>query len=269
MIFGNLHETAGTGVVFTQNPQLQQQGVNLYGDYTTRSQGEDIVAGLVKPLPISANQVQNGDVNDSLEKKYPLIYQKIEALANDLVNNHGYSPQEIEFTFESDNPDDLYILQIRDMDMASDNAVQVFVSSPENMSLAGRGIGIGGGAMNGRVAFDLDDMKKVRKKYPNQKVILIRPDTVPDDIGMIFETDGLLTARGGATSHAAVTAVRLGKTAIVNCSKLKVYEDKKYCKLNRVTFNVGDEIAIDGSLGNIFEGNYSIEGETGYKRFSF
>jgi len=269
MIFGNLHETSGTGVVFTQNPQLQQQGVNLYGDYTTRSQGEDIVAGLVKPLPISANQVQNGDVNLSLEKKYPLIYQKINTLANDLVNNYGYSPQEIEFTFESDNPDDLYILQTRDMDMASDNAVQVFIDRKENMSLAGRGIGIGGGAMNGRVAFDFEDMKMVRKDYPDQKVILVRPDTVPDDIGMIFETDGLLTARGGATSHAAVTAVRLGKTAIVNCSKLQVYEDEKYCKLNKVTFKVGDEIAIDGSLGNIFTGNYSIEGETGYKRFSF
>ncbi len=269
MIFGNLHETSGTGVVFTQNPMLQQQGVNLYGDYTTRSQGEDIVAGLVKPLPINANQVQNGDVNDSLEKKYPLIYQKIHDLANDLVNNHGYSPQEIEFTFESDDPDDLYILQIRDMDMASDNAVQVFIDSPENMELAGRGIGIGGGAMNGRVAFDFDDMKVIRKKYPDEKVILIRPDTVPDDIGMIFETDGLLTARGGATSHAAVTAVRLGKTAIVNCSKLQVYEDEKYCKLNKVTFSVGDKIAIEGSLGNIFCGHYSIEGEIGYKRFSF
>lgn len=269
MIFGNLHETAGTGVVFTQNPQLQQQGVNLYGDYTTRSQGEDIVAGLVKPLPISANQIQNGDINLSLEKRYPLIYNKINDLANDLVNNLGYSPQEIEFTFESDDPDDLYILQIRDMDMATDNSVQVFIDKPETMELAGRGIGIGGGAMNGRVAFDLKDIKKIRKKYPNEKVILIRPDTVPDDIGMIFETDGLLTARGGATSHAAVTAVRLGKTSIVNCSQLKVYEDEKYCKLNKITFKVGDKVAIDGSLGNIFSGNYSIESETGYKRFSF
>jgi len=123
--------------------------------------------------------------------------------------------------------------------------------------------------MNGRVAFDLKDIKKIRKKYPNEKVILIRPDTVPDDIGMIFETDGLLTARGGATSHAAVTAVRLGKTSIVNCSQLKVYEDEKYSKLNKITFKVGDKVAIDGSLGNIFSGNYSIESETGYKRFSF
>ncbi len=269
MVFGNLHETSGTGVVFTQNPQLQRQGVNLYGDYTTRSQGEDIVAGLVKPLPVSANQVQNGNTSLSLEKTYPLIYKRIYELANDLVNFHGYSPQEIEFTFESDKPEDLYILQIRDMDMASTQSVQIFTSRPDKMKLAGRGIGIGGGAMNGRVVFDIDDMEIVRKKYKGEHVILVRPDTVPDDIGMIFETNGLLTGRGGATSHAAVTAVRLGKTAIVNCSRLEVFEDEKYCKLNDLTFRVGDEIAIDGSLGNVFKGNYSIEGETGYERFKF
>jgi len=269
MVFGNLKETSGTGVVFTQNPQLQRQGVNLYGDYTTRSQGEDIVAGLVKPLPVSANQVQNGHTKLSLEKTYPLIYKRIYEIAFDLVNNHGYSPQEIEFTFESDDPEDLYVLQIRDMDMAKSQSVQIFTAKPDKMVLAGRGIGIGGGAMNGRVAFDLEDMKKLRKKYPEEKVILIRPDTVPDDIGMIFETDGLLTARGGATSHAAVTAVRLGKTAIVNCSKLQVYEDDKFCKLNDIKFGIGDEIAIDGTLGNVFRGNYSIEGETGYERFKF
>ena len=269
MVFGNLHETAGTGVVFTQNPKLQRQGVNLYGDYTTRSQGEDIVAGLVKPLPVSANQVQNGSSDSSLEKTYPLIYKKIFDIANDLVNNHGYSPQEIEFTFESDNPEDLYVLQIRDMDMAKSQSVQVFTTKHSKMELAGRGIGIGGGAMNGRVVFDLEDMRLVRKKYKDEDVILVRPDTVPDDIGMIFETNGLLTARGGATSHAAVTAVRLGKTAIVNCSKLQVFEDEKYCKLNDLVFTVGDKIAIDGNLGNVFRGNYSIEGETGYERFKF
>ena len=269
MVFGNLKETSGTGVVFTQNPQIQKQGVNLYGDYTTRSQGEDIVAGLVKPLPVSANQVVNGDGSLSLEKRYPLIYRRINEIANDLVNNHGYSPQEIEFTFESDNPDDLYILQIRDMDMASEQAAQIFISKPNSMKLAGRGIGIGGGAMNGRVAFDLEDMIEIRKKYKNENVVLVRPDTVPDDIGMIFETNGLLTARGGATSHAAVTATRLGKTAIVNCSQLHVYEDEKYCKLNGNTFKVGDNIAIDGSLGNIYCGHYPIEGDIGYRRFSF
>jgi len=269
MVFGNLRETSGTGVVFTQNPQMQRQGVNLYGDYTTRSQGEDIVAGLVKPFPVSADQVQNGDVRLSLEKNYPLIYKRIYEIANDLVNNHGYSPQEIEFTFESDNPEDLYILQIRDMDMAKAQSVKVFTVKPDEMKLAGRGIGIGGGAMNGRVAFDDEDMEEIRRKYKGENVILVRPDTVPDDIGMIFDTNGLLTARGGATSHAAVTATRLGKTAIVNCSRLQVFENEKYCRLNDMIFKVGDKIAIDGLLGNVYQGNYSIESEIGYEKFKF
>ena len=269
MVFGNLRQTSGTGVVFTQNPQAQRQSINLYGDYTTRSQGEDIVAGLVKPLPVNANQVTNGDNSKSLEKRYPKIYKKIYEIADNLVNNLGYSPQEIEFTFESDDPKDLYILQIRDMDMAKAKAIQIFKTKPHEMEIAGRGIGIGGGAMNGLVAFDNSDMIMLRKKYPDQNIILVRPDTVPDDIGMIFDTDGLLTARGGATSHAAVTAVRLGKTAIVNCSKLTVFEDDKYCTLGNIKFVVGDKIAIDGALGNVYKGNYPIENENGYEIFKF
>ncbi len=269
MVFGNLKPTSGTGVVFTQNPQAQRQGINLFGDYTTRSQGEDIVAGLVKPLPVNANQVVNGDANISLERRYPLIYKRIYEIADRLVNNLGYSPQEIEFTFESDDPKDLHILQIRDMDMAKSKAVTIFKIKPDKMEIAGRGIGIGGGAMNGLVAFDDEDMKLLRAKYPEKNIILIRPDTVPDDIGMIFDTDGLLTARGGATSHAAVTAVRLGKTAIVNCSKLSVFEDEKYCTLGKYKFKTGDEIAIDGSLGNVYRGNYPIEDEAGYETFKF
>jgi pyruvate,orthophosphate dikinase len=86
---------------------------------------------------------------------------------------------------------------------------------------------------------------------------------------MIFDTDGLLTSRGGATSHAADTAVRLGKTAVVNCSKLAVYEDDKYCMLGDVKFRTGDKMAIDGSLGNVYQGNYPIENETGYEVFKF
>jgi pyruvate,orthophosphate dikinase len=269
MVFGNKHLTSGTGVVFTQNPQAQRQSINLYGDYTTRSQGEDIVAGLVKPLPVNVNQVINGDISVSLEKRYPLIYKRIYEIADELVNRLGYSPQEIEFTFESDNPEDLYILQIRDMDMAKSRSFKIFRTKPDEMKIAGRGIGIGGGAMNGRVAFDDKDMELLRKKYPDENIILIRPDTVPDDIGMIFETDGLLTARGGATSHAAVTAVRLGKTAIVNCSKLSVFEDEKFCILGIYRFITGDKIAIDGSLGNIYKGYYPIENEEGYESFKF
>ena len=270
MVFGNLQKNSGTGVVFTQNPKKKKHGVNLYGDFTLQSQGEDIVAGLVKPLPVSNNQRNNmNDDETTLQELFPEIYEKIYQIASSLIEDHGYSPQEIEFTFESDNPDDLYILQTRDLDMAISQAVTVFSKSVEKIILTGRGIGIGGSALNGRVAFDLGDIAQLRKKYPDEAVILVRPDTVPDDIAMIFETDGLLTGKGGATSHAAVTAVRLGITSVVNCTSLDVDEDNKTCRLNEYSFKAGDKIAIDGNLGNVYKGNYPIEKEQNYNEFRY
>ncbi len=269
MIFGNKTVNSGSGVLFTQNPKKQQQGVHLYGDFSMRSQGEDIVAGLIKPRPVSKSQInsQNGD-NLSLEELFPQIYKRLYDMAVELTENLGYSHQEIEFTFESEKAEDLYILQTRDMDMAAYETVDSFSVPVDKMKLAGRGIGIGGGALNGRVAIDMEDIELLRKKYPEDAIVLIRPDTVPDDIGMIFETDALLTAKGGATSHAAVTAVRLGKTSIVNCTGLLVYEDKKYCVLNSYNFKTGDKIAIDGSLGNVYKGHYPIESSKKYSSFT-
>ncbi|MCF6170123.1 MAG: hypothetical protein L3J66_04000 [Bacteroidales bacterium] len=269
MVFGNLRKTSGTGVVFTQNPKKQKQGVHLYGDFTLCSQGEDIVAGLVKPLPVSSNQKEISNGDPSLQEQYPDIYEKLNELALQLTEHHGYGPQEIEFTFESESPEDLYILQTRDLDMSGFKSVQVFSTPVDNMKLAGRGIGIGGSAMNGRVAFDDKDIALLRKKYPGEQLILVRPDTVPDDIAMIFATDGLLTAKGGATSHAAVTAVRLGKTSVVNCSSLLVFENEKKCSLNNYTFSMGDSIAIDGYLGNVYQGSYPIETGADYTEFRF
>ncbi len=268
MIFGNKEGNSGSGVVFTQNPKKQQQGVNLYGDFSLRSQGEDIVAGLVKPGPVSKAQLVNGNSDTpSLEELFPEIYKRLHHIAVELTENLGYSHQEIEFTFESDKAEDLYILQTRDMDMASYESLDRFNVPVDKMKLAGRGIGIGGGALNGRVAIDMEDIEKIRKEFPDEAVVLIRPDTVPDDIGMIFETDALLTAKGGATSHAAVTAVRLGKTSIVNCTGLVVFEEEKRCKLNGFEFKTGDKIAIDGTLGNVYEGHYPIEHNAGYSAF--
>ncbi len=270
MVFGNLGKSSGTGVVFTMNPKKKQQGVNLYGDFTLCSQGEDIVAGLVKPLPVSKSQKTNGSKDDqSLEELQPQLYQKIKSLGEELIENYGYSPQEMEFTFESENPEDLYLLQTRDMDMARHQAVNVFIPPEEGLKVAGRGIGIGGSALNGRVAFDLKDIRKLKRKYKGEAIILVRPDTVPDDIGMIFETEGLLTAKGGATSHAAVTAVRLGKTSVVNCTSLLVDDEKKTCTLNHHTFRTGDKIAIDGYLGNVYSGNHPIDRGHSYSEFRF
>ena len=123
--------------------------------------------------------------------------------------------------------------------------------------------------MNGRVAFDEVDILNLREKYDGDSIVLVRPDTVPDDIGMIFDTDGLLTAKGGATSHAAVTAVRLGKTSVVNCTSLVVFDDEKRCELNGHQFKAGDKIAIDGYLGNVYIGNYPIETGQSYAEFRF
>jgi len=258
MIFGNKQANSGSGVVFTQNPKKPQQGVHLYGDFSLRSQGEDIVAGLVKPYPVSKSQNSNNIHNTSLEELFPEIYKRLHNIAIKLTENLGYNHQEIEFTFESEKPEDLYVLQTRDMDMATFESIDRFVTPIDKMKLAGRGIGIGGSALNGRVAIDMDDIVMLRKKFKNDAVVLIRPDTVPDDIGMIFEIDALLTAKGGATSHAAVTAVRLGKTSIVNCTGLFVYESEKRCVLNNYEFRTGDKIAIDGTLGNVYQGHYSI-----------
>jgi pyruvate,orthophosphate dikinase len=260
MVYGNLNDQSGTGVVFTQNPHRERPGVHLYGDFNMRSQGEDIVAGLVKPAPVSETQRRQADISRlSLQISYPEIYKRIHSIATELTENLGYSPQEIEFTFESEKAEDLYILQVRDQDLRFELETNAFVSTPETMELAGRGIGIGGGALNGLAAFDEEDLEQLRLTHPESPLILIRPDTVPDDIGMIFNCDGLITARGGATSHAAVTAVRLGKTCVVNCNSLLVDENNKQCELDGKLVKSGDQISIDGNLGNIYMGHYPIE----------
>ena len=260
MIFGNLSEVSGSGVVFTQNPHRERPGVHLYGDYTVRSQGEDIVGGLVKPLPIGETQRKAANLEGpSMQTALPEIYKKIYSIAKTLTEDLGYSAQEMEFTFESDRPEDFHILQIRDQDLKLENEVNAFVQAPDEMKQIGRGMGIGGGALNGLVAFSEQDIKTLREQYPDDKVILVRPDTVPDDIGMIFDCDGLLTARGGATSHAAVTAVRLGKVCVVSCIELQVYDEKHCGELNGNHLQMGDKIAIDGNLGLVYLGHYQTE----------
>ena len=268
MIFGNLSVRSGTGVVFTQDPTKEKHGVSLYGDFTLSGQGEDIVAGLVTPRPVSKNQISSNDEKGlSLQENFPEIYKRLNQMAIDLTENHGYSPQEIEFTFESEKAEDLYILQIRDQDLGANRSADVFEIPIDQMKLAGRGIGVGGGALNGRVAIDDTDIRMIRRDFPESMVILVRPDTVPDDIGMIFDTDGLLTGKGGATSHAAVTAVRLGKTSVVNCTNLLVYDQEKKCELNGFTLHSGDLISIDGFLGNVYIGHYPIKTNQEYVEF--
>lgn len=263
MALGNLSSCSGTGVVFTKNPLNSKSGIDLYGDFTLCSQGEDIVSGLVHTLPVTENQRREfyGDYGISLQSAFPDIYNALLDLSTQLIEKYGFMHQELEFTFESDSPDDLYILQTRNQKLKKQKAFSTFVPSPDEMKLVGRGVGVGGGALAGILTFDMEDLKESIERNPEEKRILVRPDTVPDDIPLIFNCDGLITGRGGATSHAAVTAASLGKVCVVNCRGLAVNELKKRCTINGVSFTSGDRISIDGNTGNVYEGVYDIQYE--------
>jgi len=261
MVLGNIALNSGTGVVFTHDPKQNKAGVNLYGDFNLCSQGEDIVAGLVHTLPVTEIQrsTNYSDSTMSLQSSHPAIYERLAELSNQLIDLYGFNHQEIEFTFESERPEDLYILQTRDQNIKTQDKLAIFDTEAESMKLVGRGIGIGGGAMSGLMVFDYKDIQVLKKEYPDAKFIMVRPDTVPDDIPMIFKCDGLITGKGGATSHAAVTAAKLGKVCIVNCKAMRVNENKKECEINGIKLKVGEKISIDGNLGNIYLGEYAIK----------
>lgn len=265
MVFGNLNEQSGSGVVMTRNPIDSEASFDLYGDYNVCSQGEDVVSGLVNPLPITVSQQQHESSNigdSSLQVQFPEIYTKLKNAAAFLIEGQGYAHQEIEFTFESEQIEDLYILQTRNMVFAENERVQVFVTSESlKKSLLGRGIGAGGGALSGMVAFTSADIQELRSRDPDCSVILVRPDTVPEDFSLIAQADGLLTARGGCTSHAAVAAQRLGKTCVVNCRSLKVEEGRQRAELNEKKFCFGDRLSIDGRQGTIYRGEFPVQYE--------
>ena len=259
MVLGNLGERSGTGVLLTHDPNDDKPGINPYGDFRLCSQGEDVVTGWLHILPLTEDQrtKYEYDMDISLESFSPQIYRKLIDVASQLVEKYDLGPQEIEFTFE--NPEDLYILQARRQEVQRRDKRFVFTSFPDQMELVGRGIGIGGGALSGVMAFDMEDLQNLKERFPTRYRILVRPDTVPDDIGMVFNCDGLLTGKGGATSHAAVTAVRLGKVCVVGCKDLLVNDTEKTCTINGIAFNSGDEISIEGYLGNIYKGLYPSE----------
>lgn len=260
MIFGNLHKESGAGVLFTHDVHEKVSDIRLAGDFSFLSQGEDIVAGLISTLPISERQRLNFYQKSpfSLESAFPKIYNRLKEIAHELIDVHGFGHQEIEFTFETPEPEDLYILQTRDMSIVKQTEMEVFATPEKEMEKVGYGIGIGNKVLNGVIVFDKADLLLLKKNYPDKKAILVRPDTVPDDIEMIFECEGLLTARGGSTSHAAVTAVTLGKTGLVNCTDMMVFEKEKKCIINNNTFLTYDPIAIDGNKGIVYKGNYPI-----------
>jgi pyruvate,orthophosphate dikinase len=177
-----------------------------------------------------------------------------------LIDKKGWTPQEMEFTFESPSVRDLYVLQTRDMAMRERKRAYTFDLDDLNASpFLGHGIGVSGGAMSGRIVFSLEDVEQFRGQYPADSLILVRGDTVPDDIREIFAADGLLTARGGLTSHAAVVAHRLGKTCVVGCSNLVCSEKDKRCYFQDLTLSSGDFISIDGQEGSVYQGKIAIQ----------
>ncbi|MDD3876626.1 MAG: PEP/pyruvate-binding domain-containing protein [Bacteroidales bacterium] len=256
MVLGNISDESGTGVVFTHNTNNPKPGIHLNGDFVFCSQGEDVVAGLVKVFPISSTQIKENESKFSLENNFPQLFNKIFSISVDLLEKLKLNHQEIEFTFESPHPKDFHILQTRDQYIKKKEKVSVFSTSQKRMKLLTRGTGIGNGVLNGRIAFDLDDLMQLKKQDPDGNRILVRPDTVPDDIALIFECEGLITGRGGITSHAAVTASRLEKICVVNCSEIVVDEINKKLFINNQVLNSFDLIAIDGNVGNIYLGNY-------------
>lgn len=251
MVLGNINYDSGTGVVFTREPFTGEKDVRLYGDFVMCSQGEDVVGGLVHPYPVTEKQrIAMKDVPSvSMEKDFPEIFSALLEISSNIVNKKGFGHQEIEFTFETQKKKDLHILQIRPYHQ---NETLSMEPIPDSVFIAGEGTGIGNGILTGRAVFTMSDIIECRQKYPDEQIILVRPDTVSDDIDMIFEADGLLTSRGGATSHAAVTAVRLGKTGIVNCKSLQLYENLKTFSINGFSLRVLDKITIDGKRGFIY-----------------
>lgn len=263
MVFGNKSQSSGTGVVFTNNPKDDRAGIELVGDFVVGSQGEDVVSGLVETLPISIAQGKaNGDETSfTLESHFPKIYQALKAYAKGLINEQGFVHQEIEFTFESPEPSDLYVLQTRNLKI---NQGRQDLLPPISAEAIGRGLGVISGQVKGHAAFDAEDIEAIRKTHPMAKVIVIRPYTVPDDIPLIFKSDGVITAKGGVTSHAAVTAASLGKVCVVNCKGIVFQKQDKQCVINGALIKKGDLIAIDGYLGNVYAMDLPIKKEGGF-----
>ncbi|MBM3320533.1 MAG: hypothetical protein FJY73_07645 [Candidatus Eisenbacteria bacterium] len=262
MVYGNLDDRSGTGVVFTRNPRKKSSGVSLYGDFVFRSQGEDVVRGVVETFPISEEQRKMAGQRAplSLESRFPEIYGELLRVSKDLVLVRGFNHQEIEFTFEDRDAASLYILQARDIITAESSMITTFVPTPElEKSYLAQGIGVGGGALSGRVAHNEKDINELWKRHPDSKIILIRPNTVPEDMHMIFLADGLLTSRGGATSHAAVAAQRVGRTCVVGCRALHVDERAGKTTAGDKEIRSGDFISINGFDGSVYAGRHDVK----------
>lgn len=266
MVFGNMGSDSCTGVVFTRDPETGEK--RLYGDYLANAQGEDVVSGKTTPNHI-----------DMLVSKMPVVYRQLLEVTQKL-ENHFKEPQDVEFTVEKRR---LYILQTRAAKMNAVAAVKTSVDlyregliskiaaleriNPEALEqlLYRRidphfkqkpiaiGVGASPGAASGSTVFDTATAEALGKK--GEKVILVREDTKPDDVPAFFQSVGILTSRGGKTSHAAVVARGMGKPCVVGCSQIEIDADGKSFSTNgKKMVTGGQKITIDGSTGRVYVG---------------
>ena len=266
MVFGNMGSDSCTGVVFTRDPETGEK--RLYGDYLVNAQGEDVVSGKVTPNHIHA-----------LVSEMPDVYRQLIEVTEKL-ENHFKEPQDVEFTVEMGR---LYILQTRTAKMNAIAAVKISVDlyregliskiaaleriNPEALEQLlyrridqhskqkpiATGVGASPGAASGSAVFDIACAEELGKK--GQKVILIREDTKPDDVPAFFQSVGILTSRGGKTSHAAVVARGMGKPCVVGCSQIEIDADGKSFTINgKKIVTAGQKITIDGSTGKVYVG---------------
>lgn len=265
MVFGNMGENSGTGVAFTRDPSTGEK--KLYGEYLINAQGEDVVAGIRTPLPIA-----------KLEQEMPEIYRQFDQICI-LLEKHYRNMQDVEFTVEQGK---LWILQTRNgkrtaqaaLKVAADMVDEGLIKKEEailriepgqldhllhrridpdaKLNVVARGLPASPGAASGEVVFDADLAEKLC--HEGEKLILVRMETTPDDIHGIVAAQGILTSRGGMTSHAAVVARGMGKPCVSGCEALRIdYAGKRFLVGNMVV-KQGDVISIDGSTGNVILG---------------
>ncbi len=265
MAFGNMGDTSGTGVLFTRNPNTGDPG--LYGEFLTNAQGEDVVAGIRTPRPIA-----------ELERVLPATYRQLQEVCH-LLETHYRDMQDIEFTVERER---LYVLQTRTgkrtaraavkvaVDMARDGIITreeaVLRQDPEQVRQLlyrqidpgavvqeiARGLPASPGAAAGQVVFDADEAE--RRGNAGERVILVRPETTPDDIHGIVAAQGVLTSRGGMTSHAAIVARGMGKPAVTGCDMVQIDVARGQFVAVEAVVRAGDVITIDGATGRVIVG---------------
>ena len=283
MAFGNMGDDCGTGVAFTRDPATGAKG--LFGEFLTNAQGEDVVAGVRTPMHIS-----------EMEDKFPEAFEEFKKVCKTL-EEHYRDMQDMEFTVEHGK---LYMLQTRNGKRTAQAALKiacdlvdegmrteeeaVLMIDPRNLDTLlhpqfdakalkaakpiGKGLGASPGAACGKVVFTAEEAEKQGIGGKGDKVILVRLETSPEDISGMKASQGILTVRGGMTSHAAVVARGMGTCCVSGCGDIQMNEAKKEFKLAGKTFHEGDIISIDGSTGNIYDGEIptvdaTIAGEFG------